>query len=222
MNMLRITCALGLVLSACTADLVPAPGKPGATNDAGTGEGQDAEKDGEVVVTPGEVTCATAPKTSDKKAKIEGASVATIDGFATNVLTRKDNTFDRTLVLGFTAYPNACGYAAAGLAKLGSDGQVLVLHRWKFADEGRPEIGPGTYSDIMDVLSSSLRVGDTCGPRAVGPAMGTLVIQTIDDTHVVGTFTSAGGDTVKFDLPICNPPAGHDGLAAISDKCCAH
>jgi hypothetical protein len=217
---------LGLVcasLIACTASVVPDAG--GATDGGDAEDARNGERDAATGADTGTGTdttaCATAPRTGAPRGTLSSTDpnlAPATDGFATYKLYTKDNYTERHLIIGFTAYENACGYASAGLTKLGSSGTALFLKKGAFADQPAPVIKPGTYDITAGGGEASLRL-EQCGPRSMGPFSGELTIEEVNDTHVKGVWVGAlDSFRVTFDLPICNPPGEHD---ALSERCCA-
>jgi|GEM_PF-5780249 len=131
------------------------------------------------------------------------------DGYAVVAPQTDDDGYRRNrLFLSFTDYP-ACGYARAGLGKVG--GSLLEIQLFRDIEAG--PFAPATYTSETTLMGvdSMKGLGADCN-RLGSAASGRITISEITPERVVGT-ADTDWFSGSFDLPICDYPAESPTLA---------
>lgn len=146
------------------------------------------------------------------------------------------------LLVGFTTFTNLCGFVQATdlCGDVASSTAVTVsVLRARNALPAPASIGPGTYAvtgtatvelggSLVAAFADITQTGPS--PSCTEPSYpalkgGTLVLTTVDESHVVGTvdvtFDDGSHFQTAFDAPICSHPVDVCDLLADSPSCTA-
>ena len=183
----------------------------GAQTTGGDGNGPNDTKQSS------HLECGSVPSTASEsavlgaglKAKFITQEWTPSDGYAVVAPQTDDDGYRRNrLFLTFTDYPG-CGYARAGLGKVG--GSLLEIQLFRGIEAG--PFAPGTYMSETTLMGVDSMKGLQADCNRLGSAAsGSITISEISQERVVGT-AHTDWFSGSFDLPICNYPAESHTLA---------